>query len=245
MTNVGPKNKNGSGGLQGYPQISYRINQHYSIPRGKSGLAGHAQHNMSISSPSRQLLRCFSAPASSQLPRASPCTPPRTPRPLASIAHCFTAPKEAAVPATLQEIQEETEASNKANQTTSNEEYMAWRPPNYARKPPRQSDRVSLAIFDHKPQSGIPPNRQIPRTQDSLQPQLKAETSSKARRKFPSAEELAVPLYRDALSLRWETLPPTTDQLKATERFFLQQPPKFLWSADKFKTIDYGNVPEV
>ncbi|KAF8422557.1 P-loop containing nucleoside triphosphate hydrolase protein, partial [Tirmania nivea] len=44
---------------------------------------------------------------------------------------------------------------------------------------------------------------------------------------------------------RWETLPPTADQLKATERFFLQYPPKFLWSADKFKTIDYGNVPEV
>lgn len=190
---------------------------------------------MNISSSSRQLLRCLSSSASPHLPRA----PPRTSRPPVSIAHLFAAPEETIVPVTLKEIREETEASNKKELTT-------WKPPIYVRRPLEQTDRALPEIFDYKPQSGTPRNRQDPGTQDSpLEPQLEVETSPKPRRKFPSAEELAVPLYRDALSLRWETRPPTADQLKATERFFLKYHPKFLWSADKFKTIDYGNVPEV
>ena len=53
------------------------------------------------------------------------------------------------------------------------------------------------------------------------------------------------PIHRDALSLRWETFPPTATQLKIADCFFLQYPPKFLWSAQKFKTIEFGNAPEV
>ena len=53
------------------------------------------------------------------------------------------------------------------------------------------------------------------------------------------------PIHRDALSLRWETIPPTAAQLKIADCFFLQYPPKFLWSAQKFKTIEFGNAPEV
>ena len=57
--------------------------------------------------------------------------------------------------------------------------------------------------------------------------------------------QLIFPIHRDALSLRWETLPPTPTQLKMADRFFLQHTPEFLWSAQKFKTIEVGNVPEV
>ncbi|KAI5809040.1 P-loop containing nucleoside triphosphate hydrolase protein, partial [Peziza echinospora] len=46
-------------------------------------------------------------------------------------------------------------------------------------------------------------------------------------------------------TLRWETTPPTSVQLDLATRFFTQHPPKFLWSAEKFKKIDFGDVPEV
>lgn len=64
-------------------------------------------------------------------------------------------------------------------------------------------------------------------------------------RKGASQPQHVFPIYRDVLSLRWETLPPTANQLKMADRFFLQHTPEFLWSAAKFKTIEFGNVPEV
>lgn len=56
-----------------------------------------------------------------------------------------------------------------------------------------------------------------------------------AVRKFPTS----------ALSYHWDTIPPTQLQLKHASKFFEQFPPQFLWSADKFKTMDFGNSPEV
>jgi GTP-binding protein len=48
-----------------------------------------------------------------------------------------------------------------------------------------------------------------------------------------------------SLSYHWDTLPPTAEQLKHAAKFFQKQPPTFLWSAPKFKTMDYGDSPEV
>ncbi|PMD46309.1 hypothetical protein L207DRAFT_507223 [Hyaloscypha variabilis F] len=48
-----------------------------------------------------------------------------------------------------------------------------------------------------------------------------------------------------ALSYHWDTLPPTPAQLTHASRFFKLQPPTFLWSAEKFKTMDFGDSPEV
>jgi GTP-binding protein len=48
-----------------------------------------------------------------------------------------------------------------------------------------------------------------------------------------------------ALSYHWDTLKPSLSQLAHASRFFGLQPPKFLWSAEKFKTMDFGGSPEV
>ncbi|KAI9811222.1 MAG: GTP-binding protein [Pycnora praestabilis] len=49
----------------------------------------------------------------------------------------------------------------------------------------------------------------------------------------------------NALAYRWDTTAPTASQLKYADDFFLRHAPKFLWSAEKFRTMDFGNVPEV
>jgi GTP-binding protein len=56
-----------------------------------------------------------------------------------------------------------------------------------------------------------------------------------ARSKFPAA----------ALSYYWDTLPPTPEQLNHASKFFKAQTPTFLWSADRFATMNFGNSPEV
>ncbi|KAJ5054824.1 uncharacterized protein L3040_001088 [Drepanopeziza brunnea f. sp. 'multigermtubi'] len=50
---------------------------------------------------------------------------------------------------------------------------------------------------------------------------------------------------RAGLSYHWDTLPPNEEQLAHAKDFFHRRPPKFLWSAEKFKTMDYGSSPEV
>lgn len=60
-------------------------------------------------------------------------------------------------------------------------------------------------------------------------------TAPKTYPKFPT----------DTLSYHWDTLPPTTSQLLHASRFFKLHPPTFLWSAPKFKTMDFGDSPEV
>src|SRR5450432_2428333 len=48
-----------------------------------------------------------------------------------------------------------------------------------------------------------------------------------------------------ALSYHWDTLPPTKAQLHHAETFFTKHPPTFLWSAPKFKSMSFGDSPEV
>lgn len=49
----------------------------------------------------------------------------------------------------------------------------------------------------------------------------------------------------ESLSYYWDTSPPTPNQLNHASKFFKMQPPAFLWSAPKFKTMDFGDSPEV
>lgn len=48
-----------------------------------------------------------------------------------------------------------------------------------------------------------------------------------------------------ALSYHWDTLPPTNQQLRYADSFFSREQPKFLWSAPKFVTMNFGDSPEV
>jgi GTP-binding protein len=48
-----------------------------------------------------------------------------------------------------------------------------------------------------------------------------------------------------SLSYHWDTLPPTSEQLKHADKFFQKQPPEFLWSAPKFHSMNFGDSPEV
>ena len=48
-----------------------------------------------------------------------------------------------------------------------------------------------------------------------------------------------------SLSHYWDTRPPTITQLAQVERFFLAHDPVLLFSAEKFRTVDFTSVPEV
>ncbi|KAH6724636.1 P-loop containing nucleoside triphosphate hydrolase protein [Leptodontidium sp. MPI-SDFR-AT-0119] len=50
---------------------------------------------------------------------------------------------------------------------------------------------------------------------------------------------------QSALSYHWDTLPPTRDQLAHAAEFFERRPPQFLWSAEKFKNMEFSTSPEV
>ena len=43
----------------------------------------------------------------------------------------------------------------------------------------------------------------------------------------------------------WDTAPPTAVQLRRAERFFGAAPPKLLYSATKFRTVNNSAIPEV
>jgi len=62
-----------------------------------------------------------------------------------------------------------------------------------------------------------------------------AQISTPLELRFPTAQ----------LSYHWDTIAPEPSQLKHAATFFEKRPPKFLWSAPKFKTMDFGNSPEV
>ncbi|KAI9880442.1 MAG: hypothetical protein M1830_003084 [Pleopsidium flavum] len=47
------------------------------------------------------------------------------------------------------------------------------------------------------------------------------------------------------LAYHWDTAPPTSTQLSYADSFFTTQESKLLWSASKFRTIDFGSLPEV
>lgn len=46
-------------------------------------------------------------------------------------------------------------------------------------------------------------------------------------------------------SYHWDTAVPTGSNLKYANKFFLSNPPKILYSSDKFRTVEQGTVPEV
>ena len=46
-------------------------------------------------------------------------------------------------------------------------------------------------------------------------------------------------------SFYWDTVPPTSNQLKRAEKFFWAASPKLLFSATNFRTINVSKIPEV
>ena len=47
------------------------------------------------------------------------------------------------------------------------------------------------------------------------------------------------------LSYHWDTTAPTSNQLSVAEKFFLRFPPALLYSAQKFRTVNVSEQPEV
>ena len=47
------------------------------------------------------------------------------------------------------------------------------------------------------------------------------------------------------LAYYWDTAPPTPAQLRRAEKFFGAAPPKLLFSANKFRTVNNSTIPEV
>ncbi|TVY87949.1 putative GTP-binding protein [Lachnellula willkommii] len=73
-----------------------------------------------------------------------------------------------------------------------------------------------------------------------------ATPSSPDRQPSPTPSPRTYPKFpTESLSYHWETTPPTPTQLNHASKFFKLQPPTFLWSAPKFKTMDFGDSPEV
>ena len=66
---------------------------------------------------------------------------------------------------------------------------------------------------------------------------------------LPSLEKVQLPQAKTipsaSLSYYWDTRPPTITQLAQAERFFLAHDPVLLFSAGKFRTVDFTSVPEV
>ncbi|KAE9370461.1 hypothetical protein N431DRAFT_426825 [Stipitochalara longipes BDJ] len=74
---------------------------------------------------------------------------------------------------------------------------------------------------------------------------LASHAASNRLQQQPSKPPTVRAFPTSALSYHWDTLPPTTAQLTHASKFFKLQPPTFLWSAEKFKTMDFGDSPEV
>ena len=70
-----------------------------------------------------------------------------------------------------------------------------------------------------------------------------ADPSPKTPRLTKSRSYLNFP--PSLLSYHWDTLPPTSEQLAHATRFFQSQPPEFLWSAPKFRSMSFGDSPEI
>lgn len=204
---------------------------------------------MSIYRPTRRLLRCFSTSPFLNFPRASP----RTSRPPLSFAKLASPHEIEAIEPEQPSLEPEipppkkTRASKKEREEEQEGgEYRTWRPPNFSGKPLPSRQTPSSPSPVNKAQTGPQRDHPSARTQKTSPPKKGADAPpAHPRPSSSSKERFAVPLHQDRVSLRWETLPPTAEQLKTTDRCFLQYPPKFLWSADKFKEMDYGSVPEV
>ncbi len=51
--------------------------------------------------------------------------------------------------------------------------------------------------------------------------------------------------FKSRLAYYWDTAPPTATQLRRAEKFFGAAPPKLLFSATKFRTVNNSALPEV
>ena len=49
----------------------------------------------------------------------------------------------------------------------------------------------------------------------------------------------------EAISFYWDTKPPNDSQLAYADKFFLKHEPTLLFSAEKFRTVNFTTVPEV
>ena len=55
----------------------------------------------------------------------------------------------------------------------------------------------------------------------------------------------ATHIHQSTLSYYWDTIPPTPKQLTQADRFFLAHPPSIVFSAVKFRTVQFTSAPEV
>ncbi|KAH7342324.1 P-loop containing nucleoside triphosphate hydrolase protein [Rhexocercosporidium sp. MPI-PUGE-AT-0058] len=80
----------------------------------------------------------------------------------------------------------------------------------------------------------------------NLRPCLRCQRLT-ATKRHSSTAPIANPRsnIQSALSYHWDTLPPTRDQLLHAAQFFERRPPQFLWSAEKFKNMEFSTSPEV
>jgi len=80
-----------------------------------------------------------------------------------------------------------------------------------------------------------------------LRPRLRCQRLQTSR-KYSTKTSLTTnpnPNIQSALSYHWDTLPPTHEQLTHAATFFERRPPEFLWSAEKFKNMEFSTSPEV
>ena len=59
----------------------------------------------------------------------------------------------------------------------------------------------------------------------------------------PTSKATHIP--QSTLSYYWDTTPPTPKQLTQADRFFLAHPPSIVFSAVKFRTVQFTSAPEV
>ncbi|KAL7269977.1 hypothetical protein RUND412_007329 [Rhizina undulata] len=81
-------------------------------------------------------------------------------------------------------------------------------------------------------------------TRRPLQPSIRAAYKEEIESIEAKKAEALPPRGLTKYAYRWETTEPTGEMLRGADDFFLRYPPSFLWSAEKFKTIEFGDVPE-
>jgi GTP-binding protein len=64
-------------------------------------------------------------------------------------------------------------------------------------------------------------------------------------RKLGQRSPFAKKLPNSSLAFYWDTKPPTHSQLHYADGFFSKHPPQLLFSAEKFRTLKFTDVPEV
>ena len=171
-------------------------------------------------------LRCFSTAASTRLPRLR--------RSLnVNIGKSLAPADEVEVKYDTQVQHNSVPNDTPAQRKEKKVEHVLWTPPK-----PKELPQDSNQSEDQTEEegTGIQLSSQKP-------PQKSGGTAVSSRE--DASEEPVFKTYRDDYTLRWETVPPTPQQLGSTDNFFIRYPAEFLWSAEKFKNMEFGNVPEV